>query len=445
MFYLHHRRHIEGFWGLSLVFLFLVVGRGGWGCSSQSNGQNQFPKAVPVVADSVTQKSVPLQLRAIGNVEAFSTVSVKSLVGGEVVRVNFAEGQEVKKGDLLFTIDPRSLEAAVKQAEANLAKDLGQVKQAEANLAKDLAQVKQAEANLARDVTQAKNANVQADRYKFLAEKQVVAQQQYDQYRTNAEALEATLLADKAGIDNAVAAAHATQEAVENAKAAVQADKAFLENSRIQLGYCSIRSPIDGRTGNLLIHEGNIVKANDTLSLVVINQTTPVYVSFCLPEKNLSQIREYMAKGKPQMEAIKPDGDDRVPEQGVLDFIDNAVDRTTGTIQLKGTFLNKGKRLWPGEFIKVVLTLTTQSDAVVVPTNAIQTGQQGQYVFVVKPDLTVESRPIVVDRALDRETIVGKGLNPGETVVTDGQLQLVAGTKVEIKNPAPASTGDKPR
>jgi multidrug efflux system membrane fusion protein len=445
MFYLHNRRHIQDFWGLSLVFLVLIIGWGGWGCSSQSNGQKGLPRAVPVVLGSVTHKSVPVQLRAIGNVEAFSTVSIKSLVGGEVVRVNFVEGQEVKKGDLLFTIDPRPLEAAVKQAEANLAKDLAQVKQAEANLAKDLAQVKQAEANLARDTAGAKNANLQAERYKSLVEKEVVSQQQYEQFSTNAEALEATLLSDKAAIDNANAAARASQEAVENAKAAVQADRAVLENAKIQLGYCSINSPIDGRTGKLLIQQGNIVKANDIPFLVSINQISPIYVTFSLPEQNLSQIREYMAKGKLTVEAIIPN-DDKPSEQGLLSFVDNAVDTTTGTIQLKGRFLNKEKRLWPGQFVNVVLTLTTQSDAVVVPTNAIQTGQQGQYVFVVKPDLTVESRPVVVDRTLDHEAIIGKGLTPGETVVTDGQLQLVPGTKVEIKESGPtAASGGKPQ
>jgi multidrug efflux system membrane fusion protein len=335
MFYLHHRRHIQGLLGLSPVFLFLIIGSGGlggWGCSSQSNGQNALPKAIPVIVGSVTQKSVPVQLLAIGNVEAYTTVSIKSLVGGEVVGVHFVEGQEVRRGDLLFTIDPRPLEAAAKQAEANLAKDLGQVKQAEANSAKDLSAVKQAEANLARDTTQAKNANVQAERYKSLVEKQVVAQQQYDQFRTNAEALEATLLADRAAIDNAIAAARASQEAVENAKATVQADRAVLENAKIQLGYCSIRSPIDGRTGDLLIHQGNIVKANDTLSLVVIKQISPIYVAFSLPEQNLSQIREYAAKGKPRIEAIIPN-DDRPAEQGVLSFVDNAVDSTTGIRQ----------------------------------------------------------------------------------------------------------------
>jgi membrane fusion protein, multidrug efflux system len=445
MFHLpRHRSRIQGIWGPSLVFLVLIIGSGGAGCSSESKGQSA-PRAVPVVVGQVTQKSVPLQLRAIGNVGAYTTVSVKSLVGGEVVKVHFVEGQEVRRGDPLFTIDPRPLEAAVKQAEANLAKDLGQVKQAEANWAKDLSAVKQAEANLARDTSQAKNADVQAERYKSLVEKQVVAQQQYDQFRTSAEALDATLMADRAAIDNANAVARASQEAVENAKAVVQADRAIAENAKIQLGYCSICSPIDGRAGNILIDRGNIVKANDTPFLVAINQISPIYVTFSLPEKNLAEIRRYMAVGKLPVEAIIPNAGGPT-EQGVLSFIDNAVDSTTGTIQVKGTFLNKEKRLWPGQFVNVVLTLTNQSDAVVVPIEAIQTGQQGQYVFVVKPDSTVESRPVVVERTLDHAAIIGKGLAPGETVVTDGQLQLVAGTKVEVKNSATAqASGEKPK
>lgn len=443
MFDSKNRHRTPDFLGLSLIFLILIFTSGGSGCSSETNSQNTAPRSIPVVVGSVTQKTVPVQLRAIGNVEPFSTVSVKSLVGGEIIGVNFVEGQEVKKGHLLFTIDPRPLEATVKQAEANLTKDLGQVKQAEANLAKDLAQVKQAEANLARDTTQSKNANIQAERYKSLAEKQVVAQQQYDQFRTNAEALDATLLADKAAIDNANAVVRASQQAVESARAAVQADRAILENAKIQLGYCSICSPIDGQTGNLLVHQGNIVKANDTPVLLVINQISPIYVTFCLPEKNLAQIREYMAKGKPKVEAFLPN--DETPEEGSLTFVDNTVDNTTGTIQLKGTFLNKGKRLWPGQFVTVVLTLTTQPDAVVVSANAIQTGQQGMFVFVIKPGLTAELRPVVVDKNLDKEVIIAKGLTPGETVVIDGQLQLVSGTKVEIKNPSPPSTGGKPQ
>jgi multidrug efflux system membrane fusion protein len=333
-------------------------------------------------------------------------------VGGKIVGVHFREGQEVRKGALLFTIDPRPFELAVKQAEANLAKDLAQVKQAEAAIAKDTAQ--------------AKNALVQAERYQALVEKQLVAQEQYDLVRTNAESLEATLLADRA--------------ALENAKAAVQADMAALENAKIQLGHCSIRSPINGRTGNLLFHPGNIVKDSDTISLAVVNQITPVYVAFSLPEKNLIEIRKYMAKEKLKVEARIPN-DTQPGEEGVLSFVDNAIDSSTGTIQLKGMFLNKAQRLWPGQFVNLILTLATQTDAVVVPTRAIQTGQQGQHVFVVRSDRTVESRAITVDRTVKEESIISKGLNPDETVVIEGQLQLVPGRKVEIKKSGTAMTG----
>jgi multidrug efflux system membrane fusion protein len=411
MCYIGNTRRIQSFLAL---FLMLSILAAGWGCSSESDSGKTLPRAVPVIVGPVTRKSVPVQLSAIGNVQPSTTVSIKSLVGGEIIGVHFVEGQEVKEGDLLFTIDPRSYEAAVRQAEANLAKNLAQVKQAEADIAKDTAQ--------------AKNARVQAERYKSLVERQLVAQDQYDQFRTNAESLEATLLADRA--------------ALENAKAAVQADRAALENARIQLGYSSIRSPIGGRTGNLLVHRGNLVKANDTQSLTVVNQINPVYVTFSLPEKSLPEIRKYMATGKLRVEARIPNHD-KPAEQGALSFIDNAIDNSTGTIQLKGTFSNEAERLWPGQFVNVILTLATQSDAVVVPTQAIQTGQQGQYVFVVRQDLTVESRPVVVDRAVNDETIIGKGLNPGETVVIDGQLQLVPGAKVEIKNPPSNGTGGK--
>ena len=367
-----------------------------------------------MVVGSVTRKSVPVQLTAIGNVQPSTTVSIRSLVGGKIVGVHFREGQEVRKGALLFTIDPRPFELAVKQAEANLAKDLAQVKQAEAAIAKDTAQ--------------AKNALVQAERYQALVEKQLVAQEQYDQVRTNAESLEATLLADSA--------------ALENAKAAVQADKAALENAKLQLEHCFIRAPIDGRTGNLLVHPGNIIKDSDTLALAVINQINPVYVTFSLPEKKLLEIKKYLVQEKLKVEARIPN-EAQPAEDGLLSFIDNAIDSSTGTIQLKGMFLNKAQRLWPGQFVNVILTLAIQSDAVVVPTRAIQTGQQGPQVFVVRPDFTVESRAVVVDRTVNEESIIGRGLNPGETVVVDGQLQLVQGSKVEIKKTPSAASGGK--
>jgi multidrug efflux system membrane fusion protein len=362
-------------------------------------------EAVPVTVATVVQKNIPVQVRVIGTVEAYSTVSIKAQINGPVTKVYFKEGQDVKKGDLLFTIDPRPFEAALKQAEANLARDTAQVQQAEANLAKDMAQ--------------AKNAEVEAQRYAELIKKEVVSKEEYDQRRTNADAFQAAIRADQAAVDNA--------------KAAVRADQAAVDNAKIQLGYCSIRSPIDGRTGSILVHEGNLVKANDTPALLVINQMTPIYVAFSVPEQQLSEIKKYTAAGKLDVEAIIPN-DEKHPAQGVITFIDNAVDSATGTIRLKGTFANHERRLWPGQFVNVVLTLTTQPNAIVIPSQAVQTGQQGPFVFVVKPDLTVESRPIAVGRTVDGETVIEKGLPAGEKVVTDGQLRLVPGAKVEIKS-----------
>lgn len=334
---------------------------------------------VPVTAGTVIQKTVPVQIRAIGNVEAYSTVSVKSQIGGELIRVHFKEGQEVKKGDILFTIDPRPYEAALKQAEANLAKD----------------------------TVQLENARVQVNRYAELVKKGYVAQEQYDQIHTNAAALDAT----------------------------VNADKAAVENARLQLKYCYIYSPITGRTGNLISYQGNLIKANADTAIVVINQIQPIYVDFSVPEQYLNEIKKFMPAEKLGVEAFISKEDVK-SEEGVLTFVDNTVDMTTGTIKLKGTFANEKKRLWPGQFVNVVLTLTTQPNAVVVPSQAIQTGQSGQYVFVIKSDLTVESRPVVIARTLSGETVVEKGLQPGEKVVTDGQLRLIPGAKVEIKTAA---------
>jgi multidrug efflux system membrane fusion protein len=419
-----------GTFGLLLLVVFSSA------CSNEKSGKS-ISSPVPVIVADVIQKTVPVQLRAIGNVQAYSTITVKSMVGGEISQVHFTEGQDVKRGEFLFTIDPRTFEAAVKQAEANLARDVAQVGQVEADLAKNIALVKQAEANLERDTAQAENAKVEAKRYESLIERQVVSRQQYEQFRTNAEALEATVRADKAAKESAEAAVRSSKAALENARAAVRADQAAVENVKIQLGYCFIRSPIDGRTGNLLAKRGSVIKAND-IDLLTINQINPIYVGFSVPEQNLPAIKKYMAGGTLKVVALSPD-DMSGGEQGVLSFIDNTVDKTTGTILLKGTFTNKDKRLWPGQFVNVVLTLTTQPDAIIIPSQAIQTGQQGQYVFVLKPDLTVEVRPVVVNRTLNNESIIGKGLQNGEKVVTDGQLQLVPGAKVEVKGSSSSS------
>jgi multidrug efflux system membrane fusion protein len=371
-------RILSGILGLLLLTLFSS------GCSDEKS-KKPASASIPVIVGTVIQKAVPVQIRAIGNVQAYSTVTVKAKVGGELIRVHFTEGQDVKKGDLLFTIDPRPYEAALKQAEANLQ----------------------------RDLAQEKHAQEDARRYESLIQKGVVPQQQYDKFRTDADALQATVLADRAAV----------------------------ENAKIQLGYCSIHSPIDGRTGSLIVHQGNHIKAED-INLVVINQIIPIDVTFSVPEQFLSEIKKFMASRKLQVEALVPMNEER-PERGVITFIDNAVDTNTGTIRLKGTFANHEKKLWPGQFVNVVLILATEPNAIVVPSQAIQTGQEGQYVFVVKSDLTVESRPVVAGRTVDTETVVQRGLNRDEKVVTDGQLLLYPGARVEIKTSNSATSTTK--
>ena len=346
-------------------------------CSGGKPEQHMKADVVPVTADKAVQKNVPVQISAIGTVEAYSTVGIKAQTGGELTQVSFKEGQDVSKGGLLFTIDTRPYEAALRQAEAILA----------------------------RDSVQIENARQDVRRYEELVRKGYVARQQYDQVRTNAAALEAT----------------------------VNADKAMVENARLQLKYCSIYAPITGRTGSLIVNQGNLIKANADNPMVVINQIQRIYVSFSIPERYLPEIKKYKLLGRAKVEAALSKDDDH-PAEGLLTFIDNAVDRTTGTIRLKATFANKEKQLWPGQYVNVVMTLAAQPNAIVVPSKAVQTGQSGQYVFVVKSDLTVEYRNIVVSRILDDETVIEKGLNAGEKVVTDGQLRLIPGAKVEIKS-----------
>jgi membrane fusion protein, multidrug efflux system len=355
------------------LIIFSAIATVFFACSGK---EKQKPRtAVPVAVGEVVQKDVPVQIKTIGNVEAYNSVSIKALVGGEVEGVYFQEGKDINKGDLLFKIDPRPYEAALKQAEAAMA----------------------------RDTAQAKNAEEQAKRYAVLVQKEYVSKDQYDQLRANADAMAAV----------------------------VEADKATVENSRLQLAYCTIRSPINGRAGTVLVNAGNVVKAND-IAMTTLNQIVPIYVTFSVPEQNLADIKKYLALGELRVEAIIP-GDEKHPASAALTFIDNAVDTTTGTIKLKGTFENRDKRLWPGQFVNVALTLSVLRKTVVAPTAALQTGQNGLYVFVVKPDMTVESRPITVKMSINDDSVIDKGLSAGEKVVTDGQLSLTPGAKVEYK------------
>jgi len=367
----------------------------------------------------------------IGTVQALTTVGVKSQVSGQVVKVNFTEGQDVKAEQLLFTIDPRPFAAALAQAKANVGRDTAQMRQAEAALAQRQAEVQQAMANLERDQAQLENARVQERRYKTLVEKELVARELYDQFRTNLSALEATLNADRAAVENARAAAQAAAAGVENARAVIQADEAMVETANLNVGYTTIRAPMNGRTGNLMLQAGNVVKANEDNPMVVIAQVHPIYVSFAVPQQHLTAIKQYSAAGPVTVRATAPGA--AKPAVGRLTFVNNTVDPTTGTIQLKATFDNAENVLWPGQYVDVVLTLTTQP-AVVVPSQAVQPGQQGPYVFVVTPDLTVQPRLLELGRRLASETIITKGLAPGERVVTDGQLRLVPGSRVEIKS-----------
>jgi membrane fusion protein, multidrug efflux system len=355
------------------IFFLLPVLIFAFACSKQPE-ENSQPLAVPVSVATVIQKNVPVDVRMIGNVEAYTTVSIKAQVNGQLKRAYFREGEEVKKGDLLFTIDPRPYEAALKQAEANLAKD----------------------------TATAEKARNDASRYAKLYKAEVVSKEQFEQFRSTAESLDAV----------------------------VQADRAAIENAKVNLGYCTIRSPNSGITGSFLVHEGNVVKENETV-LVVINQVSPVYVNFSVPEQYLKDIEENRRKNPLKVIAAPPGG--KRPSEGILTFVDNAVDTTTGTIRLKGTFENQEKQLWPGQFVNVVLTLSTQLNALTVPSQAVQAGQQGEYVFVVRPDLTVEPRQVIVNRRINGETVVDKGLKPGETVVTDGQLRLIPGSVVSVK------------
>jgi multidrug efflux system membrane fusion protein len=406
------------------------------GCSESPAGGTPAGPApvppVPVGAAVAEERAVPVQVITVGTVQAYTTVGVKSQVAGQIQHVHFTEGQEVKRGDLLFTIDPRPLEASVRQAEANVVKDRAQLRQAEAALAQRQAEVTQALANLERDVAQLENARVQERRYATLVKGELIAREQYDQVRTALAALAATVTADHAAVENARASARAAEAMVDNARAAIQANEAMVETARLQLAYTTIRAPMDGRTGNLLVQGGNVVKATEDNPLVVIAQIRPIYVSFAVPEQHLTAIKKYRAEGTLKLEAVL-DGGGRVVV-GAVTFMNNTVDPTTGTIQLKATFQNADHALWPGQFVDVALTLTTER-AVLVPTQAVQAGQQGAFVFVVKPDSTVESRPVKVGRRLAREVIIEQGVKAGEQVVTDGQLRLVPGARVEIKPP----------
>jgi membrane fusion protein, multidrug efflux system len=348
---------------------------GNGGAQAASRGE-QGPAAVAVSTAPVEQKSMPLAIDVIGTSEAFSNVAIHPQITGELTSVTFKEGEDVTKGQTIFTLDFRPLQAALQQAEANLD----------------------------RDTAQQKNAVASDARYKDLLNRGIATTEQADQAHTTAEALTATVASDQAAV----------------------------ENARVQLRYATIAAPISGRTGALQVHEGNLVRAADTTPLVVINQVAPIYVSFGIPEGQLPDLKRYLAQGTVRVQAT-PTGDTE-PSEGRITFIDNAVDSTTGQIKIKASFPNADRRLWPGQFANVRVTLSTEPNAIVVPTAAVQSGQQGDYVFVIKADKTADLRSVTVERQVADSSVIRSGLKRGEIVVTDGQLRLVPGSKTTLKS-----------
>jgi len=361
---------------MAAAILSIVIGCSGNTSENRAAQSKHASSAKPVRIAEAVEKTVPVEIQAVGTVQAYATVTVRAQVEGKVTAVHLREGQCVNAGDLLFSIDPRPFEARLKQMQASLARDKAQLENARSLLQR--------------------NASVVAKGY--------VSREQYDQASANAEALAAT----------------------------VQADQAAVEDARIQLAYCSIRSPIAGCAGEVFVDRGNVVKANDPdHPLVVIRQIHPIYVGFSVPERYLPEVKKYSAAGKLTVLAA-PAGHAKEPLRGELTFIDNSVNSASGTILLKATFANPDQTLWPGQFVNTTLQLTSQPHAVVVPSQAVQTGQQGQYVFVLKNDLTVDYRPVTVARNMDGQTVIAEGVKPGDKVVTDGQLRLFQGATVKI-------------
>jgi membrane fusion protein, multidrug efflux system len=369
-------------------------------CRSREVKSAGPPPPVPVTVAVATEESVPEEIRAIGGVEPSATVQIKSQIAGELTAVHFTEGGNVQKGDLLIEIDSRPYQEALRQAEAATAKDRAQLQQAEANLGKDNAQLK--------------NAEILAARYDSLRKEGVTSREQSEQMQTNMDSLRQSARADQA--------------AIESSRASVDTDIAAVERAKLDLSYCQIRSPISGRAGNLLVHAGNLVKVSD-VALVVINQIEPIFVSFGVPEQYLGDIRKNNSDRKLPVQVSLQEDAHKIAN-GFLSVIDNTVDNTTGTIRLKATFDNRERVLWPGQLVNVALTLDTLKNVTIVPAEAVQAGQQGQFVYVVKADKGVEIRMVTVGRTLEKRIVLDKGVAAGETVVTDGQLLLYPGAHV---------------
>lgn len=506
-----------------------VVTHAGSAPVKESRASMKGKAALVTVAD-VTQKTVPVQLQAIGSVLPASTVAITPEASGRITGVYFKKGQEIKKGQLLFTLDSQTQAAAIQQAQgtlnkdqalieqaranlakdrgaieqakatlskdqsliqqanATLAKDRGAIEQAKATLAKDRSLVRQAQATLAKDTAQLQFAQAQSKRYNDLFKQGAISQDSAQQYATNSKVSAATLQADREAITNAQAVVQGDTVAIQNAGAVVQGDLAAIEsakavvrgdtvaiqnagdvvkgdvaaianaqavadgdrgamkNVQVQQSYTKIYSPIDGLAGNILVMPGNVVQANGTNPLVSIAKTHPIQVGFSIPENQLADVKKYMQNGKLNVNVAFA-GRKTPPISGMLSFVNNTVDNTTGTIQLIGDFENTNGQLFPGQYVNTTLTLTEQQNAIVVPSQAVQNGPNGQFVFVAKEDDTVKNVPVTVTNTFDGLSVVANGVKPGDSVVTDGQANLVDGGKIRLKGATTPDTGggDRPK
>jgi multidrug efflux system membrane fusion protein len=388
-------------------------------------------RTVSVSVAVAKSASVPIEIKSIGNVLAYSVVNVVPQVSGQLRQVYFRQGQYVKKGDLLFEIDPSLYQAALAQAQGNVDKDAANVQQAEAALARDQAQVGQAQANLMKDQAQASYAGKQNQRYNSLLTQGAVSHEQSDQMETNLSVANAAILADQKQIENTLSVVNADRAAIKTAQAQLETDRAIMRNAQIQLGWTTIRSPIDGKTGSLNVYAGNVVTAQNNQPLVSIAQVKPIYVTFTVPEQNLDQVRAALRaktlKITANIEGVKANA-----VEGDVNFLENTVNTNTGTVTMRASFSNEDHHLFPGQFVDVTVSIPSNAPSVVVPTTALQTTQQGTAVFVVKPDNTVYLAPVTVDRSNVDIAALGSGIKTGDVVVTDGQLQLGPGTKVKV-------------
>ena len=401
--------------------------------SDRSKVDTSKDKKIAVTVDVAKIQEVPIEIRSIGNVVPYSVVNVVPQVGGQLTKVFFTQGDFVRKGQLLFQIDPRPYQAAYDQARGNVARDAAQVQAAMATMNKDIAMIGSAEAQIAKDAAAEAYARREEKRYNELVKQGAVSHEQSDQMATNAVTASATADVGRKMLINAREVVNADKANIDMLKGTLRANEAVARNASIQLGWTTIRSPLDGRTGSLNIYAGNIVTANSVTPLVAIDQVQPIYISFTLPEQHLDQIRRCLANGTLQVKALIG-GEQSATVMQKVTFLEHNVNMSAGTITLRATAPNLDKKLFPGQFLDVIATMPPDGQTVVVPESAVQPSQNGNAVYVLKADNTVEFRPVELKRSFAGMAALSKGVAPGEVVVTDGHMQLTPGASVLVQS-----------